>query len=129
MTTAVGVDTTNVWLKLAHFLAPFLRRVVVGGLSLVSWRDATIRQQVTAHYLADDQAAGAVHSQMLAYYQRVWSGWRARFVDRQDASHVQVFSRSSPSSAFRYHFHFFPVLSIFLLSSPPPFFFLLPRFS
>jgi hypothetical protein len=92
----------NLWPKLAHFLAPFLCRVVVGGLSLVSWRDVTVRQQMMARYLADDEARQAVHWQMLDYYWQVWRQWRATLTQSdQTAKMAALFSHSWPSTTLR----------------------------
>ncbi len=63
---------SNSWPTLAHLLAPFLQRVVVGGLGLLSWRDATLRQQMTNMFLVGQDEAATVHRKMLDYFWTVW---------------------------------------------------------
>lgn len=66
-------DGDNIsWPTLAHLLAPFLQRVVVGGLGLLSWRDATLRQQMTNTFLVGPDEALAIHRKMLDYFWTVW---------------------------------------------------------
>lgn len=81
------------WPTLAHLLAPFLQRVVVGGLGLLSWRDATLRQQMTNTFLAGQGEASDVHRKMLDYF---WSVWQE---SRTALSKSNWAGLASPSSA------------------------------
>lgn len=66
------------WASMAHLLAPFLQRVVVGGMGLLSWRDATLRQQMTETFLADPHETADIHRKMLDYFwHKVWRQSRA----------------------------------------------------
>ena len=80
-----GSGSTNgwaSWASMAHLLAPFLQRVVVGGLGLLSWRDATLRQQMTETFLADPHETADVHRKMLDYFWQVWRQSRTALESR-----------------------------------------------
>jgi hypothetical protein len=70
------------WPTLAHLLVPFLQRVVVGGLGLLSWRDATLREQMTNTFLVDRNEAVVVHRKMLDYFWAIWQESRALLESR-----------------------------------------------
>lgn len=87
----------NNWFVIAHILSAFLKRSVVGGLSLVTWRDATIRDQMSRAFLSDGQT---IHSQMLDYYHNIWH--QAREALHRRALHaVDLFSPSSTYASLR----------------------------
>lgn len=88
----------NGWFILAHYLTPFLKRSLVGGLSLVTWRDAAIRDQMSRTYLCDAQA---IHRQMLDYYQNIWQQTRAALNQR---ALVDLFSHPEANTGLRYRF-------------------------
>lgn len=70
------------WPTLAHLLVPFLQRVVVGGLGLLSWRDATLREQMTNTFLVDRNEAVVVHRKMLDYFWTIWQESRTLLESR-----------------------------------------------
>lgn len=78
------------WFVIAHFLGAFLKRSVVGGLSLVTWRDPTIRDQMSCAFLSDAQT---IHRQMLDYYQNIWQQARAA-LHRRALLAIDLFSPS-----------------------------------
>ena len=82
----VSDDDHISWPTLAHLLAPFLQRVVVGGLGLLSWRDATLHQQMTNTLLAGQEEAVAVHRKMLDYFWAVWQESRTLLTNSNWAS-------------------------------------------
>ena len=86
----------NSWFVVAHVLTPFLRRSVVGGLSLVTWRDAAVRDEMHRTFLVDAQA---IHWQMLDYYQNIWQQARASL---QRRALVDLFSPSLAHISLRY---------------------------
>ena len=67
-----GSNRTSCWPTLAYFLGPFLQRTIVGGLGLLTWRDVTLRQQMTDTFLTANDA-GQVHRMMLDYYWAIWT--------------------------------------------------------
>ena len=87
------------WASLAHLLAPFLQRVVVGGLGLLSWRDVTLRQQMTETFLADPYETADVHRKMLDYYWQVWRKSRALLESR---NWIDIASPCTASSSLRF---------------------------
>lgn len=107
------------WPTLAHLLVPFLQRVVVGGLGLLSWRDATLREQMTNTFLVVRNEAVVVHRKMLNYFWSIWQESRALLESRNWTD------LASPSLAitnlryFKIHFLFSVFdCSIFKLNFP-----------
>lgn len=78
------------WPALLHVLAPFVRRVLVGGVGLWSWRDAAIRRQMADALLADAAEALAVHRALFAHF---WAEWQAA---RQRLERAQWADLASP---------------------------------
>ena len=89
------------WASLAHLLAPFLQRVVVGGLGLLSWRDVTLRQQMTETFLADPHETADVHRKMLDYY---WPIWRQSRTLLESRNWIDLASPCTASTSLRFHF-------------------------
>uniref|UniRef100_A0A0P5L1U9 Leucine-rich repeat and WD repeat-containing n=1 Tax=Daphnia magna TaxID=35525 RepID=A0A0P5L1U9_9CRUS len=81
------------WPTLAHLLVPFLQRVVVGGLGLLSWRDVTLREQMTNTFLVDCDETAIIHRKMLDYFWTIWQESRALLLSRNWTD------LASPSSA------------------------------
>lgn len=92
-------DDSNSWPTLAHLLAPFLQRVLVGGLAVLSWRDQTLRQQMTDTFLADRQQATNIHRKMLDYF---WSVWKEARTLLENEKWATLACPSSASIHLRY---------------------------
>lgn len=87
------------WPTLAHLLVPFLQRVVVGGLGLLSWRDVTLREQMTNTFLVDCDETAIIHRKMLDYFWTIWQESRALLLSR---NWTDLASPSSAITSLRY---------------------------
>lgn len=87
------------WPALAHLLAPFVQRVVVGGLGLLSWRDATFRQQMIKTFLADKEEARSIHRKMFNYF---WTVWQEAKSSLQSRNWVDLAAPSTAITNLRY---------------------------
>lgn len=88
------------WPALAHLVAPFLQRVVVGGLGLLSWRDATFRQQMINTFLAEKEEARSIHRKMFNYF---WTVWKEARSSLQNHDWIELAAPSSALTNLRYN--------------------------
>lgn len=96
-------DDNNSWPTLAHLLAPFFQRVVVGGLGLLSWRDATLRQQMTNTFLKNREEKVAIHQKMLEYF---WSVWQESKTSLASRNWIGLASPLTAINTLRYNYYF-----------------------